>query len=938
MGIHDDRYADRSGPVYRDGDELTPRLTGSPGKSTLTSQTIAYSGMGRTAIGQTQQASSRVVQRAHVGHARPPANALAVAEQGTAGGGSPMPHADLIQRAFGLHDISTVRAFTGPTADTANRALGARAYAMGEDVVLGQNADLHTVAHEAAHVVQQRHGVDVAGGAGSPGDRYEQHADAVADRVVAGQSAAPLLDSYVFGSSATRAVQRKAVQLDHLVGADSVSSVNIVQSLAAGDNIHAMRAVARAMRQAAARRTESGGVDHVVCHGGGNSYDLMINAADADELAGSLQRRIAQLQASADAAAPATDASQAQRTSGGAGAFERGFNSEFVDILPALRQAGQTESRADTDRSAGYTEAQLRTMFTTGQRTKLMRYFGDHVIPDRLFDGDETGGCNAQQRIVLSGHILSHGTYAPGTFAQQLHARMCGHWAQLVHHYAGVTRSGGRGVSGQFDHDGQLVLGGGRSSAEYSGERQELQGDERTGNRRFRRQGMPIEEFDTIEPGDWLYIHTGVNTAGGDHSVVFSHWLDSTIQRTREGVRYRRAVTFDQSSPERGGQQHERYLGEGGFVGGHDVYPITRASRFDSDAAPPQTADDLIAGDLGVRDTGRRRAELMPQLGTGPAARRNFRYIMRMEHVHHGRLDMAALKQTIRRLNEGLIAQLGDRATEGQRSMFREANARDDLETIVRLNERLDVYVHNAEALADAEHSQSERVEPEHAEREADVAVARKGLNTEIETLTGEIERASAVVDIDAAMRDLRRESVRIRRHLIRRARRLMRARREQVRARGRRLLDAHQQRLSQINDVELPRLQTQRDRRAEVEEQGRHARGLGGRHMAIRVRRNRLSQRRDRLRRELAGLEADAGYYTAQPGSRDVFVGRRRAERGSGSRREPRATGRLENVRPELDWATLIHEGEPGSAREAQQQQRESRRARRQRRRHRRR
>jgi hypothetical protein len=53
-----------------------------------------------------------------------------------------------------------------------------------DHVVLGAGADLHTVAHEEAHVVQQRSGVQLKGGVGEVGDAYEQQADEVADRVV----------------------------------------------------------------------------------------------------------------------------------------------------------------------------------------------------------------------------------------------------------------------------------------------------------------------------------------------------------------------------------------------------------------------------------------------------------------------------------------------------------------------------------------------------------------------------------------------------------------------------------------------------------------------------------------------------------------------------------------------------------------------------------
>jgi uncharacterized protein GlcG (DUF336 family) len=56
--------------------------------------------------------------------------------------------------------------------------------------VLGDRSDLHTAAHEAAHVVQQRGGVQLRGGVGISGDVYERHAD----EVVAGGSAESLLD------------------------------------------------------------------------------------------------------------------------------------------------------------------------------------------------------------------------------------------------------------------------------------------------------------------------------------------------------------------------------------------------------------------------------------------------------------------------------------------------------------------------------------------------------------------------------------------------------------------------------------------------------------------------------------------------------------------------------------------------------------------------
>ncbi|HEX3476085.1 MAG TPA: DUF4157 domain-containing protein [Kofleriaceae bacterium] len=118
----------------------------------------------------------------------------AAASRGIATPASPLPHGESIQRMFGRHDISQVQAHAGPEATDAARTMGAAAYATGNHVVLGDRTDLHTVAHEAAHVVQQRGGVQLKGGVGTAGDAYERHADAVADRVVAGHSAEDLLD------------------------------------------------------------------------------------------------------------------------------------------------------------------------------------------------------------------------------------------------------------------------------------------------------------------------------------------------------------------------------------------------------------------------------------------------------------------------------------------------------------------------------------------------------------------------------------------------------------------------------------------------------------------------------------------------------------------------------------------------------------------------
>ncbi len=135
-----------------------------------------------------------------------------LAERGLTGTAQALPHQGAIQQSFGGHDVSGVRAFVGGPAATASRELGAQAYATGDATAFAATPDLHTAAHEAAHVVQQRGGGQLRGGLGQVGDVYEQHADAVADLVVSGRSAEATLDQLApTGARADApAIQRRA--------------------------------------------------------------------------------------------------------------------------------------------------------------------------------------------------------------------------------------------------------------------------------------------------------------------------------------------------------------------------------------------------------------------------------------------------------------------------------------------------------------------------------------------------------------------------------------------------------------------------------------------------------------------------------------------------------------------------------------------------------
>lgn len=140
------------------------------------------------------------------------ARAEDLAKEGTKGAGTTYPFLDQIQASFGGHDLGDIRAHTGPESQQAAEQMGAMGIAYGEDVAFAGPPDLFTAAHEAAHHVQQKAGEGPSGGEGVSGDRHEQHADAVAARVVAGQDASSLLDRVATPgqqSSGVAAVQRR---------------------------------------------------------------------------------------------------------------------------------------------------------------------------------------------------------------------------------------------------------------------------------------------------------------------------------------------------------------------------------------------------------------------------------------------------------------------------------------------------------------------------------------------------------------------------------------------------------------------------------------------------------------------------------------------------------------------------------------------------------
>ena len=133
-------------------------------------------------------------------------DALGIAAKGVHGAGRPMIHLHTIQQAFGHHDVSGMREYTGRATQESLATLGAEGFSSNGRMAFRGTPDLFTQAHEAAHGVQQaalEGRLQLKGEIGEAGDKYEHHADAVAEKVVRGESAQELLDDMTGGVQAT---------------------------------------------------------------------------------------------------------------------------------------------------------------------------------------------------------------------------------------------------------------------------------------------------------------------------------------------------------------------------------------------------------------------------------------------------------------------------------------------------------------------------------------------------------------------------------------------------------------------------------------------------------------------------------------------------------------------------------------------------------------
>src|SRR5256886_108490 len=148
---------------------------------------------------------------------------------GGSGGGAPIEAGarPLLEERMG-QDFSDVRVHTGGKADESARSINAQAYTVGTDVVFRSGAyqpespgGRHVLAHELAHVVQQRSG-PVAGtpapggiSISHPSDTFEQAAESSADRAMSSQGPATQSPA----TPAPASVQREGEEEEELQGA-----------------------------------------------------------------------------------------------------------------------------------------------------------------------------------------------------------------------------------------------------------------------------------------------------------------------------------------------------------------------------------------------------------------------------------------------------------------------------------------------------------------------------------------------------------------------------------------------------------------------------------------------------------------------------------------------------------------------------------------------
>jgi hypothetical protein len=469
----------------------------------------------RKATGEHGQANDRAVGAFHSEAAR-----------GVSGTGGPLPHLDRIQASFGDHDVSGIQAHVGGGAANASDAIGAEAYATGNQVAFASAPTLHTAAHEAAHVVQQRAGVALDGGMDRQGDAYERRADEVADRVVAGGSAADLLPAATAHAAPSgEAVQRRGKKpkekrapkliTNEWVLLDGKSPV-YRETTEDSDGDPATKEEKRTFETTGEVLKGPERIFQVDEDHDGKYIRLHVSDAAPDdepkwvkrgevkkkwETLETLKDKTVEVVAPAEVEIPLGTQLKVKDHDVDKGRVQVDVNGKdewigrsHVVVYDATKELPEIKAGDAASEDAAWTKfAQLfnaefsdiihvfdetgkrrldgpraRALFTETQRDGLVEFFTTKLIPDRLFtDDDGTGGTTAQQRILIAAHMFTYGKHQREDVDGVPMDPAKLHARNCGHWVETVNNYAGvtpnkGGVKSSFDQAGNVILGAGK--------------------------------------------------------------------------------------------------------------------------------------------------------------------------------------------------------------------------------------------------------------------------------------------------------------------------------------------------------------------------------------------------------------------------------------------------------------------------------------------
>jgi hypothetical protein len=157
-------------------------------------QSLEVSALDATAQGiEVHRGAAQGIEQVGSGHAVEDAAAQAATLHALSGTARALPHAELIEAAFGKHSVADVQAHTDDKAQAGLEAMGARSLAGADRVVLSADADVAESAREAAMALAKQ--AESEGHIGHTSAEDQQAlAEAIGERAAQGRDAEDLVD------------------------------------------------------------------------------------------------------------------------------------------------------------------------------------------------------------------------------------------------------------------------------------------------------------------------------------------------------------------------------------------------------------------------------------------------------------------------------------------------------------------------------------------------------------------------------------------------------------------------------------------------------------------------------------------------------------------------------------------------------------------------